>query len=69
MTDDQVAAMAVVDPGATVQADVEQLRNAPGAPDTLIISGLVYDVTTGSLDVIVPAAPLRPAASAVEQAP
>ncbi len=61
LSDEEVAAMAVVDPAATVRADIERLRDTPGVPDALVISGLVYDVSTGAIDVIVPAAPLRAA--------
>jgi carbonic anhydrase len=28
-------------------------------PDSLIVSGLVYDVKTGRIETVVPAAPLR----------
>ncbi len=55
----EVAAMAVTDPIATVQADIERLRQAPGAPDALIVSGLVYDVGTGAMSQVVPAVALR----------
>ncbi len=59
LSDDEVAAMAVTDPARTVQADIERLRQTPGTPDALIITGLVYDVGTGTIDQVVPPAQLR----------
>ena len=54
-----VAAMAITDPARTVQDDVERLRNTPGTPDQLIVSGFVYDVRSGTINQVVPPAPLR----------
>ena len=68
LSDQEVAAMAVVDPAATVRSDIERLRNNPGAPDTLVVSGLVYDVSTGKVDEVVPPAPLRGSAVSLEPA-
>jgi len=45
----QVAALAVPDPYESVQADVERVRNAPGASESLVVAGFVYDVKTGLL--------------------
>jgi len=59
LSDDEVAAMAVTDPATTVQADIQRLRDTPGAPDALIVTGLVYDVGTGAIGQVVPPAPLR----------
>ena len=59
LSDDEVAAMAVTDPAKTVQADIERLRQAPGTPDALIVTGLVYDVQTGTIDQVAAPAPLR----------
>ncbi len=56
---DEVAAMAITDPVKTVQSDIERLRSTPGMPDQLVASGLVYDVTTGTINQVVPPAPLR----------
>lgn len=69
LRDDEVAAMAVTDPAATVRADVERLRRAPGAPDALIVTGLVYDVATGRIDEVLPPAPLRAAAVSPARTP
>ena len=59
LSGEEVAAMAVTDPTATVQADIERLRQAPGIPDALIVTGLVYDVRNGTIDQVVPPAALR----------
>ncbi len=56
---DEVAAMAITDPVKTVQSDIERLRSTPGTPDQLVVSGLVYDVTTGTINQVVPPARLR----------
>ncbi len=56
---DEVAAMAIIDPATSVQEDIERLRQMPGTPDQLVVSGLVYDVKTGRVDQVVPPAPLR----------
>ena len=59
LTVDEVAAMAITDPARTVQADIERLRATPGTPDQLVVSGLVYDVKNGTINQVVPPAPLR----------
>ncbi len=59
LSTDEVAAMADTDPARTVQDDVERLRNTPGTPDQLVVSGFVYDVSTGTINQVVPPAPLR----------
>jgi carbonic anhydrase len=50
---------AVTDPRAAVAVDVAVLKATPALPAEWIISGLVYDVSTGLIDVVVPPAPLR----------
>jgi carbonic anhydrase len=63
--DDAVlAAEAVVDPEQTVRFDVELVRSATILPPTLTVSGHVYDVTTGLITTIVPAAPMYASTSA-----
>ena len=52
-------AKAVSDPRTAVAGDVAALRAVPAFPSQWLISGLVYDVATGLVDVIVPPAPLR----------
>lgn len=50
---------AVTDPRAAVAIDVASLRAIPALPSEWLISGLVYDVATGLVQVVVPAAPVR----------
>ena len=52
---------AVSDPRAAVAGDVAALRAIPALPGAWFISGLVYDVATGLVDVVVPPAPIRTA--------
>ena len=59
LSTDEVAAMAITDPATSVQEDVERLRNTPGAPDQLVVSGFVYDVSNGTINQVVSPAPLR----------
>lgn len=59
----ELPAKAMLDPHAAVAVDVATLRAIHGLPDTLLVSGLVYDTETGLIEVVVPPAPLRPAAS------
>ena len=56
---DEVEAMAITDPSATVQDDVNRLRATHGVPDQLVVSGFVYDVRNGTLSDVVPPAPLH----------
>jgi carbonic anhydrase len=46
---------AVLDPAQTVATDVAKLRAASAIPSRVLISGHVYDVTTGLVKTIVPA--------------
>jgi carbonic anhydrase len=52
---------AVIDPRAAVAVDVAALRAVPALPATWLVSGLVYDVATGLVEIIVPPAPIRTA--------
>jgi carbonic anhydrase len=61
--DAALAAEAVVDPEQTVRVDVELLRSASILPSTITVSGHVYDVTTGLITTIIPAAPMHTSAS------
>ena len=56
---DEVAAMAINDPATTVRNDIERLRTTPGTPDQLVVSGFVYNVSNGTINQVVPPAPLR----------
>jgi carbonic anhydrase len=52
---------AVNDPRAAVALDVAALRAIPALPGPWLISGLVYDVATGLVEIVVPPAPIRTA--------
>ena len=52
---------AVSDPRAAVATDVALLRTIPQLPGAWLISGLVYDVATGRVEVVVPSARIRSA--------
>jgi carbonic anhydrase len=52
----ELAAIPVVDPAATVRADVEKIVSAPQVSSKIRVSGHVYDVKTGLLETVVPAA-------------
>ncbi len=56
---DEVSAMAISDPTTSVQDDVDRLRHTPGTPDQMVVSGFVYNVSTGTINQVVPPAPLR----------
>ncbi|MBV8455573.1 MAG: hypothetical protein JO122_03030 [Acetobacteraceae bacterium] len=49
----------VTDPRAAVAADVAFLRAIPALPADWLVSGLVYDVATGLVEVVVAPAPIR----------
>jgi carbonic anhydrase len=57
----ELKSKAVTDPRAAVAVDVAFLRTIPQLPGAWILSGLVYDVTTGRVEVVVPPAPIRTA--------
>ena len=57
----EVKTKAVTDPRAAVAVDVAALRANPALPGGWLISGLVYDVATGLVEVVVPPAPIRAA--------
>ena len=52
---------AVTDPRAAVAVDVAALRAIPALPGAWLISGLVYDVATGLIQIVVPPTPIRTA--------
>jgi carbonic anhydrase len=52
---------AVTDPRAAVDVDVAARRAIPALPGAWLISGLVYDVATGLVEIVVPPAPIRTA--------
>jgi carbonic anhydrase len=55
----------VSDPRKAVAVDVATLKAIDALPDTWLISGLVYDVATCRVDIVVPPAPIRTAQSEV----
>jgi len=55
----QIKSKAVTDPRAAVAADVALLRTIPALPADWLVSGLVYDVATGLVEVVVAPAPIR----------
>jgi carbonic anhydrase len=57
----ELKAKRVADPRAAVAVDVALLRAIPQLPSEWLISGLVYDVATGLVEIVVPPA-LRHAA-------
>jgi carbonic anhydrase len=57
----EVKKKAVTDPRAAVAADVDLLRAIPALPAAWLLSGIVYDVATGIVEVVVPPAPIRSA--------
>ncbi len=56
---DELKTKAVTDPRAAVTVDVASLRAVPALPSKWLLSGLVYDVATGLVEVVVPPAPIR----------
>ena len=61
ITDADVSAKHVNDPRAAVRGDVAALRAIPQLPAAWLLSGLVYDVTTGLVEVVVRPALIRAA--------
>jgi carbonic anhydrase len=57
--DGELKAKAVTDPHSSVAVDVALLRTIPALPGAWLISGLVYDVTTGLVEIVIPPAPIR----------
>ncbi len=55
----ELKAKAVTDPHAAVAADVALLKSIPVLPAAWLLSGLVYDVATGLVEVVVPPEPIR----------
>jgi carbonic anhydrase len=51
---------AVTDPHAAVAVDVALLRAIPALPGEWLVSGLVYDVATGLVEIVVPPVAIRP---------
>ncbi|MGA8271421.1 MAG: carbonic anhydrase [Candidatus Sulfotelmatobacter sp.] len=50
---------AVTDPRAAVAGDVALLRAIPALPGEWLVSGLVYDVATGMVEIVIPPTAIR----------
>ena len=50
---------AITDPRAAVAVDVALLRAIPALPAEWLVSGLVYDVATGLIEIVIPPARIR----------
>jgi len=59
ITPDELEAKAVLDPYTAVQVDIAVLKANPTVPAGSTVSGLVYDVATGKIEIVVPLALLR----------
>jgi carbonic anhydrase len=59
VTVEDVAALAINEPAATLAAAVERLRSTPDTPDQLVVSGLVYDTAADTMTEVVAPASLR----------
>jgi carbonic anhydrase len=59
ISEEELKAKVVLDPYAAVAVDVAALRAIPALPAPWLLSGLVYDVATGLIEVVVPPAPIR----------
>jgi carbonic anhydrase len=57
--EEELKAKALADPRAAVAVDVASLRAIPALPGKWLVSGLVYDVATGLVEIVVPPAPIR----------
>ena len=56
---EELKAKAVTDPRAAIAVDVATLRATPALPSEWLVSGLLYDVATGRVDIVVPPALIR----------
>jgi carbonic anhydrase len=52
--------LAIADPYEAVAIDVAKLKANPSLPGGFTVTGLVYDIATGRVNVVVPPAQLRP---------
>jgi carbonic anhydrase len=59
LQESEVRTKAVKDPRTAVAVDVAMLRAIPALPGAWLVSGLVYDVATGLVEVVVPPAPIH----------
>jgi carbonic anhydrase len=59
--EEELKTKSVTDPRAAVAVDVALLRSIPGLPGEWLVSGLIYDVRTGLVEIVVPPARIRTA--------
>jgi carbonic anhydrase len=59
VTKEGLDAMEIDDPYKAVAIDVAKLKANPNLPGEFMVSGLVYNVATGRVDIVVPASRLR----------
>ena len=59
IADPDLEAKAITDPRTAVAVDVAALREIPALPGAWFLSGLVYDVSTGLVEVVVPPATIH----------
>jgi len=57
---DKLAALEIDHPYKAVAVDVAALKANPNLPGGFTVTGLVYDVTTGLIETVVPSGLLRP---------
>lgn len=55
----ELAAKSITDPRAAVAGDVAFLHSIPALPADWLLSGLVYDIADGTVEVVVAPAPVR----------
>ena len=59
----ELGTRAIHDPHASVALDIAALKAHPALSNDFLVTGLVYDVTTGRIETVFPTAPLRESAS------
>jgi carbonic anhydrase len=56
---DQIDSLAPADPHEGIRVDIETLTRDPAVPAALSVTGLVFDVATGEVELVERRAPLR----------
>lgn len=59
VTVEELGRMEIADPHAAVRLDVAALKSNPNLPAGFMVSGIVYDVTNGTVETVVPPTRLR----------
>ena len=67
--DGELKTKAVTDPRAAVAVDVAMHRAIPALPGEWLVSGLVYEVATGIVEIVVPPARVRVTVQSVNSQP